>query len=116
MMKKIEAIVRKTHFEDVKQALFDADINWFSYSEVKAIGQDREDRIYRGVMYSTDVISRIEITIVCREQFVDPTSKVIMTVAHTGKVGDGRIFLSDVIDCYSIRTGDSGDTVLADKK
>ena len=49
-MKKIEAIVRKTHFEDVKQALFDADINWFSYSEVKAVGQDREDRIYRGVM------------------------------------------------------------------
>lgn len=51
-MKKIEAIIRKTHFNDVKDALFEADINWFSYSEVKAIGQDREDRIYRGVMYS----------------------------------------------------------------
>ena len=74
-MKKIEAIVRKTHFEDVKQALFEADINWFSYSEVKAVGQDREDRIYRGVMYSTDVISRIEITIVCRDQFVEPSKK-----------------------------------------
>ena len=50
-MKKIEAIIRKTKFEDVKEALFEADINWFSYSEVKAIGQDREDRVYRGVKY-----------------------------------------------------------------
>ena len=49
-MKKIEAIVRKTHFEEVKEALFAADINCFSYSEVKAIGKDREDRIYRGGM------------------------------------------------------------------
>ena len=83
-MKKIEAIVRKTHFEDVKQALFEADINWFSYSEVKAVGQDREDRIYRGVMYSTDVISRIEITIVCRDQFVEPAIQAIMASARTG--------------------------------
>ena len=66
--------------------------------------------------YSTDVIERVALTIVCREQFVEPTIGVIMKVAHTGKVGDGRIFLSDVIDCYSIRTGDHGDTVLADKK
>ena len=116
MMRKIEAIVRKTHFEDVKQALFDADINWFSYSEVKAIGQDREDRIYRGVMYSTDVISRIEITIICRDQFVEPAVKAILASAHTGEVGDGRIFVSDVIDTWSIRTGEHGDTVLRDKK
>jgi len=115
-MKKIEAIVRKTHFEDVKQALFDADINWFSYSEVKAIGQDREDRIYRGVMYSTDVISRIEITIVCREQFVEPAVQAIMSAARTGEIGDGRIFVSPVEDVWSIRTGENGDTVLRDKK
>ena len=116
MMKKIEAIVRKTHFEDVKQALFDADINWFSYSEVKAIGQDRQDRIYRGVMYSTDIISRIEITIICREQFVQPAIDAILAAAHTGEVGDGRIFVSPVDDTWSIRTGEHGDTVLANKK
>ena len=52
-MKKIEAIIRKTKFEDVKEALFEADINWFSYSEVKAIGQDREDRVYRGAVSYT---------------------------------------------------------------
>lgn len=115
-MKKIEAIIRKTKFDDVKEALFAADINWFSYTEVKAIGQDREDRIYRGVMYSTDVISRIEITIVCREQFVEPAIQAIMGAARTGEVGDGRIFVSPVDDTWSIRTGEHGDTVLRDKK
>lgn len=116
IMKKIEAIIRKTRFEDVKQALFEADINWFSYSEVHAIGQDREDRIYRGVMYSTDIISRIQITIVCRNQFVEPAVQAIMGAARTGEVGDGRIFVSPVDDTYSIRTGEHGDCVLADKK
>ena len=115
-MKKIEAIIRKTHFDSVKEALFAADINWFSYSEVKAIGQDREDRIYRGVMYSTDIISRIELTIICRDQFVQPAVDAILQAAHTGEVGDGRIFVSPVDDTWSIRTGENGDTVLADKK
>ncbi|MBO6079177.1 MAG: P-II family nitrogen regulator [Bacteroidaceae bacterium] len=115
-MKKIEAIIRKTKFEDVKEALFEADINWFSYSEVHAIGQDRQDRIYRGVMYSTDIISRIEITIICRDQFVEPAINAIMGAARTGQVGDGRIFVSPVDDTWSIRTGEHGDTVLRDKK
>ena len=115
-MKKIEAIIRKTKFDDVKEALFAADINCFSYTEVKAIGQDREDRIYRGVMYSTDIISRIEITIICRDQFVQPAIDAIMSVARTGEIGDGRIFVSPVDDTWSIRTGEHGDTVLADKK
>lgn len=115
-MKKIEAIIRKTKFDEVKEALFQADINWFSYAEVKAIGQDREDRIYRGVMYCTDIISRIEITIICRDQFVQPAIDAIMSVARTGEIGDGRIFVSPVDDTWSIRTGEHGDTVLADKK
>ena len=115
-MKKIEAIIRKTKFQDVKEALLNANIDWFEYHDVHGIGQSRQERIYRGVQYSTDGIERVKISIVCREMFVEPTIKVIMDVAHTGKVGDGRIFLSDMIDCYSIRTGDHGDTVLADKK
>ena len=89
-MKKIEAIIRKTKFEDVKEALFEADINWFSYAEVHAIGQDRQDRIYRGVMYSTDIISRIEITIICRDQFVEPAINAIMGAARTGELAAER--------------------------
>ena len=115
-MKKIEAIIRKTKFEEVKAALLSSDIDWFEYAEVHAIGQARQDRIYRGVMYSTDIISRIEITIICRDQFVQPAIDAIMGAARTGQVGDGRIFVSPVDDTWSIRTGEHGDTVLADKK
>lgn len=115
-MKKIEAIIRKTKFEEVKEALLNSDIDWFEYHDVHGIGQSRQERVYRGVQYNTDVIQRIKITIVCREMILEPTVKVILDIAHTGKVGDGRIFISDVLDCYSIRTGENGDTVLRDKK
>ena len=100
-MKKIEAIIRKTKFEDVKEALLSSDIDWFEYHDVHGIGQSRQERIYRGVQYSTDVIERVALTIVCRDQFVEPTVKVI---------------ISDMIDTWSIRTGEHGDTVLRDKK
>ena len=115
-MKKIEAIIRKTKFEEVKAALLSSDIDWFEYHDVHGIGQSRQERIYRGVQYSTDVIERVAITIVCRDIFLDPTVQVILKVAHTGEVGDGRIFVSDMIDTWSIRTGENGDTVLRDKK
>ncbi|MCQ2228915.1 MAG: P-II family nitrogen regulator [Bacteroidales bacterium] len=115
-MKKIEAIIRKTKFEEVKDALLSSDIDWFEYHDVHGIGQSRQERIYRGVQYSTDVIERVAISIVCRDVLAEPTIKTIMDVAHTGTVGDGRIFISEIIDCYSIRTGENGDVVLKDKK
>lgn len=115
-MKKIEAIIRKTKFEEVKESLMAADIDWFEYCDVKGIGQSRQERIYRGVMYSTDMIERVKISIVCRDLLVESTVKTLMSAAHTGTVGDGRIFIIPVEECYSIRTGDHGDTVLRDKK
>ena len=115
-MKKIEAIIRKTKFEEVKEALLSSDIDWLEYHDVHGIGQSRQERIYRGVQYSTDVIERVAIAIVCRDQFVEPTVNVIIETAHTGEVGDGRIFVSEMIDTWSIRTGEHGDTVLRDKK
>ena len=115
-MKRIEAIIRKTKFEEVKEALLNSDIDWFEYHDVHGIGQSRQERLYRGVQYSTDVIERVALTIVCREQFVDPTIQVIINTAHTGEVGDGRIFVSEMLDTWSIRTGEHGDTVLRDKK
>lgn len=115
-MKKIEAIVRKTKFEEVKEALLSGDIDWFEYHDVHGIGQSRQERIYRGVYYSTDAIERVKLTIVCREVCMQSTIDTILKVAHTGEIGDGRIFVSDVLDTYSIRTGEHGDTVLRDKK
>lgn len=111
-MKKIEAIIRKTKFEDVKDALLDVGIEWFSYSEVRGIGKSRQDRIYRGVMYGTDIIERLMLTIVVRNMNVDKTVQAILMAAQTGEVGDGRIFVSPIDDSYRIRTGEKGDISL----
>ena len=73
-MKKIEAIIRKTKFEDVKDALLEADIEWFSYYDVRGIGKSRQARIYRGVMYDTSSIERILISIVVRDKNAEKPS------------------------------------------
>lgn len=111
-MKKIEAIIRKTKFEDVKEALLEVGIEWFSYCEVRGIGKSRQDRIYRGVMYGTDIIERLMLTIVVRNVNADKTIQAILMAAQTGEVGDGRIFVSPVDESYRIRTGEKGDISL----
>ena len=115
-MKKIEAIIRKTKFEDVKEALLAADIEWFSYYDVRGEGKMRQARIYRGVMYDTSSIERVLLNVVVRNKNVEKTISAIQKAAQTGEIGDGRIFVSDMIDVWSIRTGENGDVVLRDKK
>lgn len=87
-MKKIEAIIRKTKFEDVKDALLEADIEWFSYYDVRGIGKARQGRIYRGVVYDTSSIERILVSIVVREKNVEKNVQAIIKAAHTGDIGD----------------------------
>lgn len=111
-MKKIEAIIRKTRFEDVKDALLEADIEWFSYYEVRGVGKARQGRIYRGVVYDTSSIERILVSIVVRDKNVEKTIKAIVGAAQTGEIGDGRIFVIPVEDSVRIRTGERGDIAL----
>ncbi len=111
-MKKIEAIIRRTKFEDVRDALLEADIEWFSYYEVRGIGKTREGRIYRGVVYDTSSIERILLSIVVREKNVEKTVQAIMKAAQTGEIGDGRIFIIPIDDAVRIRTGERGDIAL----
>ncbi|MCD8173403.1 MAG: P-II family nitrogen regulator [Alistipes sp.] len=111
-MKKIEAIIRRTKFEEVKEALLEADIEWFSYTDVRGVGKARKERIYRGVTYNTDIIERLMLTIVVRTRNAEKTIKAILDSARTGEVGDGRIFVSEVAESYSIRTGEKGDKTL----
>ena len=111
-MKKIEAIIRKTKFEDVKDALLEADIEWFSYYDVRGIGKARQGRIYRGVVYDTSTIERILISIVVRDKNVEKTINAIQEAARTGEIGDGRIFVIPVEDTIRIRTGERGDIAL----
>lgn len=111
-MKKIEAIIRWTKFDDVKDALLAADIEWFSYYEVRGVGKMREARIYRGVAYDTSSIERMLVSIVVRDKNVEKTVQAVMKAAYTGEIGDGRIFIIPVEDSVRIRTGERGDIAL----
>ena len=111
-MKKIEAIIRKTKFEEVKEALLEADIEWFSYYDVRGVGKARQGRIYRGVVYDTSYIERTLISIVVRDKNVEQTVQASIKAAQTGEIGDGRIFVKNVDDSIRIRTGERGDIAL----
>lgn len=111
-MKKIEAIIRKSRFEDVKAALLAADIEWFSYYDVRGEGKMRQARIYRGVMYDTSSIERTLINVVVRDKNVEKTVDAIVKSAQTGEIGDGRIFIIPIEDAVRIRTGERGDIAL----
>ncbi len=111
-MKKIEAIIRKTKFDDVKEALNIIDIEWFSYYDVRGVGKARQGRIYRGVVYDTSYIERTLISIIVRDKNVEKTVKAIREAAQTGEIGDGRIFIINVEDAVRIRTGERGDIAL----
>ena len=115
-MKKIEAIIRKSKFEDVKTALLKADIEWFSYYDVRGVGKTQQERIYRGVVYDTSYIERILLSIVVRDINVEKTVKAIQDNAKTGDIGDGRIFIYPVDDAIRIRTSERGDISLYDAK
>jgi nitrogen regulatory protein P-II 1 len=111
-MKRIEAIIRKTKFEEVKAALHEAEIDFFSFWDVRGIGQARQGRVYRGIVYDTGSIERILISIVVRSINVDKTVNAILKSACTGEIGDGRIFIIPIDNSYRIRTGESGEDTL----
>ena len=115
-MKKVEAIIRKTKFGEVKEALNEVGIEFFSFWEVRGVGNATEARIYRGIKYDTSTIERILMTIYVRDQFLTPTVNAIMSAAKTGGIGDGKVFVSDLENAYRIRTGEEGDESLYSDK
>lgn len=112
LMKKIEAIIRKTKFEDVKDALTEVGIDFFSFWEMRGVGQAREERAYRGVVYDTSTIERLMLSIIVRDKNVDKTVACIMEAGRTGEIGDGKIFVEPIEKAYRIRTGESGNDAL----
>ena len=107
-MKKIEAIIRKSKFTEVKQALHNVDVNFFSYWDVTGVGNEKEGHVYRGITYSTSEIQRRYLSIVVNDEFVQRTVDAILKSAATDQVGDGKVFISQVEDAYRIRTGEKG--------
>lgn len=111
-MKKIEAVIRKTKFEEVKDALYEAGIEFFSFWDVRGVGQSREERAYRGIVYDTSTIERTKLSIIVRDKNVEKTVQAILTSAKTGETGDGKIFIIPIENSYRIRTGEEGDESL----
>ena len=111
-MKKIEAIIRKSKFRVVKDALHEVGVNFFSYWDVTGLGNEKEGHVYRGVAYSTSDIQRRHLAIVVNDDFEEVTINAILSSASTGEVGDGKIFVSDIKECYRIRTGKKGGDTL----
>ena len=107
-MKKIEAIIRKSKFEDVKVALHNVEVNFFSYWDVTGVGNEKEGHVYRGISYSTSEIQRRFLSIVVNDDFVERTIDAILKSAATDKVGDGKIFITPVDEAYRIRTREKG--------
>ena len=111
-MKKIEAIIRKSKYRVVKESLHAVGVNFFSCWDVTGLGNEKEGHVYRGVSYSTSDIQRRYLSIVVNDNFEEVTIQAILGAAGTGEVGDGKIFVSDVIDAYRIRTGEKGGETL----
>jgi nitrogen regulatory protein P-II 1 len=107
-MKKIEAIIRKSKFHEVKKALHETGVNFFTYWDVTGVGNEKQGHVYRGVSYSTTDIQRRVLSIVVSDEFLDKTLKVIFEAAYTGTVGDGKIFISTIEEAYRIRTREGG--------
>lgn len=111
-MKKIDAIIRKSRFSNVKKALHDKGINFFSYWDVTGVGNESSGHVYRGVSYSTSDIQRRYLSIVVNDDFEQIAIDAILDAAKTGEVGDGKIFVSDVNEAYRIRTAEKGGETL----
>ncbi len=108
-MKLITAIIQPHRLDDVKKELYAAEVNLITVSE--ALGHGRQfgvDEFYRGVKETGNLLRKIRLDIAVNEQFVDKTVAAIIKGARTGKIGDGKIFVSDLTRCIRIRTGEEG--------
>ena len=107
-MKKIEAVIKPFKLEDVKEALVEAGISGMTVSEVKGYGrQQGHTELYRGAEYVVDFLPKIKIDLVVNDEQVDEIIKLISDNAKTGKIGDGKIFVSTIEKAVRIRTGET---------
>lgn len=114
-MKKIEAIIRRSKFMEVREALHEADIDFLSWWDVKGQGTARQGLIFRGIAYDVNAIDRVYVTFVVRNVNLQKSIDAILKSAYTGESGDGRIFVSSIEQSIRIRTGDQGEESLYDK-
>ncbi len=108
-MKKVEAVIKPFKLDDVKEALNEIGIQGMTISEVKGYGRQKGHKeIYRGAEYVVDFIPKIKLEIVVEAKWVDQVVEKIQQAAHTGKLGDGKIFILPVEEALRVRTGEKG--------
>lgn len=112
-MKKIDVIIKPFKLEDVKDALVEAGITGMTVTDVKGYGrQQGHSELYRGAEYVVDFLPKIKIEMVVSEEMVDTAIKAITESAKTGKIGDGKIFVSSLDDVIRIRTEERGEEAI----
>ncbi|MBN8808783.1 MAG: P-II family nitrogen regulator [Sphingomonas sp.] len=112
-MKLVIAIIKPFKLEDVREALSTVGVAGMTVTEVKGFGRQKgQTEIYRGAEYSTNMVPKIKIEVVCASDLADRVVEAIQASAHTGAIGDGKIFLLDVGHVVRVRTGETDDSAL----
>ncbi len=112
-MKKIEAVIKPFKLEDVKDALTEAGITGMTVSDVKGYGrQQGHSELYRGAEYVVDFLPKIKLELIVANEDVDSTIELIINSAKTGKIGDGKIFVSSIEKTVRIRTGEEDEDAI----
>ncbi len=108
-MKMVMAIIKPFKLDDVREALADAGVQGITVTEVRGFGRQKgHTELYRGAEYVVDFLPKIKLEVAVTDEQVDAVVEAIMKAAGTGKIGDGKIFVSEILDVIRIRTGETG--------
>ncbi len=112
-MKKIEAIIKPFKLDEVKEALQAAGVQGLTVTEAKGYGRQKgHTELYRGAEYVVDFLPKVKIEIVVSDSMAEKIVEAVKTAAHTGKIGDGKIFVTQVDSALRVRTGETGDAAI----
>ena len=112
-MKMITTLIQPNKLEEVKRVLFDADVHKMTVTSALGCGQQKGyTETFRGVVSEINLIDKIRIDIAVNENFVEPTVEAIVNAARTDTIGDGKIFITELVECIRIRTGERGNEAI----
>jgi nitrogen regulatory protein P-II 1 len=112
-MKKIEAVIKPFKLEEVREALSALGVSGLTVTEVKGFGRQKgHTELYRGAEYVVDFLPKVKVEVVVPAKMLDAAVDAIVKAAHTGKIGDGKIFVTSVEQVIRIRTGETGETAI----
>jgi nitrogen regulatory protein P-II 1 len=112
-MKKIEAVIKPFKLDEVKEALHEVGLQGITVLEAKGFGRQKgHTELYRGAEYVVDFLPKVKIEVICEDGLAERAVEAIVTAARTGRIGDGKIFVTDVLEAVRIRTGERGGQAL----